>query len=442
MNKHASLSHTMKNQYRFNPAALVHLISKGLEYCREEGIDVFEGLLTLGGVVVTVFLLVAGVAVALVLLVGISFLMIWIVARIIKWNKGCRVKNRYGRFNPFLTSQNQIIKRNARLGALFVTSAKIGGDSVPKDVRTVICRSKRSATALSFQLQSKYCGSLWCAHVTLEQVGKDVVARTDWVAHASSDCDVGYDFSSEYSWANDLHDVPPKSDGPGVFDLRFRGFSRIKACCVPTVVYKGGKHGRWLTSGLRDEVLKVDSNYSSKDSRDGAACIKVELAAGDGRQREIVWRDPVNDGGDKIGGANLSKANELVFRVRGERGGERVWFFMGGLKERMVFDTADECAINVCLKKKWKTYRILLHDVDLTRVKTAFGVRINGGAEPMAIFVDNVAYQYSLFRSIMFGVKKVCKCVVCAIKCLCPFSKTSDACEQGGSFNRKQKPRR
>ena len=403
----------MKSHSRFNLAPLAYFIRKGLEYCREEGIDVFEGLLTLGGVIVTALMFLAGVAVVLVLLVGIIFLVAWIIVRIIKWDRGRRARNRYGRFNPFLTAQNQVIKKNARLVALFVTSAKLGGDSVPEDIRAAVCCSKRTATSLSFQLQSKYCGFLWCAHVTLEQAGKEVVARADWVAHASSDLDIGYDFSSEYSWANDLHDVPPKSDGPGVSDLRFRGFSRMKACCMPTIVYKGGKHGRWLTSGPRDEALTIDGKYS-KDSRGGAVCVKVELAPGDVRLREIVWRDPVNDGGEKMGGANLSKANELVFRVRGERGGERVVFFMGGLKDRMVFDTADERSINVCLKKKWKTYRILLHDTDLTRVKTAFGVRINGGAEPTAIFIDNVAYQYSLFRSIIFVVQLVCS--LCSLR--------------------------
>ena len=87
--------------------------------------------------------------------------------------------------------------------------------------------------------------------------------------------------------------------------------------------------------------------------------MKVECEAL-GRQAEAVWRDPCGDWGEKHGGANMKKANVLVVRARGEAGGEGVYFFMGGLKDRMVSDTADERGRMVHLKKKWKIPIIII----------------------------------------------------------------------------------
>ena len=106
----------------------------------------------------------------------------------------------------------------------------------------------------------------------------------------------------------------------------------------------------------------------------------------------IFWQNPANDWGDKPGGVNLSKATTLVFRARGLRGGEKVTFFMGGLKDKAFNDTAEARLPDVILKKEWTRYRIPLDGLDLSCVKTGFGFTLGNDGDPFAFFLDDIQY--------------------------------------------------
>ena len=388
-----------------NNNGLYYAIGKGLqkwfEQCRGEGLGALEALYALGGIAIVVVSFLAGIAVAIFLLAGIVVLLIWICKRIAKWSGRRRAKKRYGIFSNFLTAENQIIKEKVRLETLLVTSAKIKGGAMTGDGQAEICRSKRSPTTLSFQLQAKQDNCLKCVHVVLEQVGEDVAARADWAACTSSSVQIGYDFSSEDAECR-VSRVPIATndgeDGCGVVDLRFRTFSRLKPLAMPISIRKDEKQGRWGASCSVPETLKIGTVRREKSNPD-VSVMKVECEACR-QQAEAVWRNPRGDRGEKYGGTNMTNANVLVFRARGETGDEKVCFFMGGLKNRMVSDTADERGITVCLKKKWKKYCIPLHGLDLTRVKTAFGLRIIGLDAPMAFYIDDVVYRHSWWRTI------------------------------------------
>ena len=71
------------------------------------------------------------------------------------------------------------------------------------------------------------------------------------------------------------------------------------------------------------------------------------------------------------GGVNLENATMLEFWARGEKGGEKVNFFMGGIKNKPFSDTGSGKR-EVTLKKTWTRYRIPLDGEDLSRIKTAF----------------------------------------------------------------------
>ena len=396
---------------RINYAAFAILIKRGLEYCQEQGI---EPLAALGGILgsiaviaISVIMFFYGAVVVIGLLFCVVALITWICVRVAKWNRRRLAKKRYGIFSKFLATETQIIKKKVRLETLFVTSAKIKGGAIVGDGRAEICCSKRSATMLSFQLQVKQENSLKCVHVVLEQVGKDVVARADWAACTSASLEIGYDFSSEDAECR-VSRVPIASNegenGCGVVDLRFRTFSSLKPLAMPNAIWKDGAQGRWGVSYSGPKTLKISTVRHEKSNHD-VSVTKVERGACE-HQTEAVWRNPRGDKGEKHGGRNMSNANVLVVRARGEVGGEKVCFFMGGLKNRMVSDTADERERVVCLKKKWKTYCIPLHGLNLTRVKTAFGLRIKRLDAPIVFYIDNVVYKHSWWRAIVFGIRK------------------------------------
>ena len=166
----------------------------------------------------------------------------------------------------------------------------------------------------------------------------------------------------------------------------------LKPSPMPYAVYKDGPEGPWYVSGYMGNTgaMHVDDKCAEKP-HSGEACMKVEYSAKD-NWAGIFWQSPANDWGDKPGGANLSKADMLVFWARGEKGGEKVSFFMGGLKDKPFSDTANRKLEDVVLRKEWTRYRIPLDGVDLSRIKTGFGFNFGGQGKPFAFYLDDIGY--------------------------------------------------
>ena len=116
--------------------------------------------------------------------------------------------------------------------------------------------------------------------------------------------------------------------------------------------------------------------------------MKVSYTAND-NWAGIMWQSPANDWGKADGGFNLTAANTLVFWARGEKGGERVKFFCGGLKDCAFPDTG-KGEVEVELKKGWTRYRIALDGQDLLRMKTGFAFTLGGPAK--TFYVDDIEY--------------------------------------------------
>ena len=137
-------------------------------------------------------------------------------------------------------------------------------------------------------------------------------------------------------------------------------------------------------------ALKVDTNCT-EDPFEGETCIRVDYLDHIG-WAGIFWQDPANDWGDRPGGRNLSKAATLVFRARGRDGGEKVTFFIGGLKDKPYSDTASAKLENTVLKKEWTRYRIPLDGLDLSTIKTGFGFTLSNDGEPFSFYLDDIKY--------------------------------------------------
>ncbi len=173
--------------------------------------------------------------------------------------------------------------------------------------------------------------------------------------------------------------------GPGAKPKR-----ELKPVAMPFAVYRDG-HGPWIPSGYmgNTRALKVDEACTDSPF-EGTRCMKIDYLDHIG-WAGIFWQDPPNDWGDRAGGVNLEKAQTLVFRARGRDGGEKVTFFMGGLKDKAFSDTA-EAKREIVLKKEWTRYRIPLDGLDLSCIKTGFGFTLANDGEPFAFYLDQIEY--------------------------------------------------
>ncbi len=166
----------------------------------------------------------------------------------------------------------------------------------------------------------------------------------------------------------------------------------LKPVTMPYAVYRDGAPQKWYPSGYMGHARALKVNEKCRENpRSGATCMRVDYLDHYG-WAGIFWQDPPNDWGDRPGGANLSKATTLVFWARGEKGGEKVDFFMGRLEKGRYHDTAQAKLDGVLLKKEWTRYRIPLDGLDLSTIKTGFGFSFANEGEPFTFYLDDIEY--------------------------------------------------
>ncbi|MDR1210131.1 MAG: terpene cyclase/mutase family protein [Clostridiales bacterium] len=116
--------------------------------------------------------------------------------------------------------------------------------------------------------------------------------------------------------------------------------------------------------------------------------------------------EPKLDFGARDAGLDLTGASKLTFYAKGEKGGERVEFFMGGLGRDVCAAFADSTAKvstgYVTLTREWTRFEIPLDGKDLSRVGCGFGwvtdsVR-NPGAASARFSVDEIRYEFAQSR--------------------------------------------
>ena len=141
----------------------------------------------------------------------------------------------------------------------------------------------------------------------------------------------------------------------------------------------------------------ADSVAMKLDCKDnpfnGASCIRAEYKS-TSAWGGVLWQSPAEDWDGKLpGGANLSGATALEFRVRGAKGGEKVNFVFGVLDGAQPFrDTAKGELNDVILTKEWKKLTMPLRGLDLRRIKTGFGWSLAGQAAPVTFYLDDIRY--------------------------------------------------
>lgn len=175
--------------------------------------------------------------------------------------------------------------------------------------------------------------------------------------------------------------------------------------------------GLFSSAGQSDLVYPMDENWTVNPAS-GDSCIRCRVRIGSGnwggwmfingmlKEGEMV---PVPVWGDVDGCAmDLSGATALTFMARGEKGGERVEFFMGGLgrsgetgipETEYPDSTAKISTGVVTLTDTWEQYVIDLSDADLTSIGCGFGFAVAGDWNipaadgGVSFFLDDVRYE-------------------------------------------------
>jgi hypothetical protein len=138
-------------------------------------------------------------------------------------------------------------------------------------------------------------------------------------------------------------------------------------------------------------ALKVD-NCWKENPHSSNSCIRlVQPAKG---AAGLVWQNPADNWGDSPGGIDLRGAKQLSFWMRGEKGAETVEAKMGIIARNKPFgDSASAKAISVKVETAWKQFVIPLEGKDLSRIVTGFAFTVEGRAEPVTVYLDDIQFE-------------------------------------------------
>jgi hypothetical protein len=205
-----------------------------------------------------------------------------------------------------------------------------------------------------------------------------------------------------FAFVRDTHDCAAVANVPilvrgATESATARAATPAGRASLPFVVYDEAdrkQKAAYIASGYMGNTgaIKMD-DACTETPHTGKTCIKVQYTARD-NWGGVVWQDPANDWGDLPGGANLTGASKLTFWARGEKGGEKVTFICGLIKnDKPYHDTALTQIPDVILTQSWKQYTIDLKGKDLTRIKTGFAWTLAASGQPVTFYLDDIKYE-------------------------------------------------
>jgi hypothetical protein len=144
--------------------------------------------------------------------------------------------------------------------------------------------------------------------------------------------------------------------------------------------------------------IHFDDHWRPAGSKDGKTVVHITYtaqAAQDHGWAGIYWQHPANDWGDKPGGLNLNGAKQLVFKVRGEKGGEIIdEFKVGGISGDYA-DSGSAAIGPITLAKDWKEIVINLDGQELSSISGGFCWVMSRESNPAgaSFFLDDIRFE-------------------------------------------------
>jgi hypothetical protein len=167
--------------------------------------------------------------------------------------------------------------------------------------------------------------------------------------------------------------------------------------------YKVDVQSAFIASGYMGDIGAINfTDGCTIDPHSGDTCIRIiyypDLNNTNRRKwAGIYWQYPDSNWGDFLG-RNLNGAKNLTFYARGESGGEKAEFKVGGVTTGNHPDSITIPASTgvILLSKDWKQYRINLEGQNLTNVIGGFCWVTNENQNPLGstIYLDDIRYEW------------------------------------------------
>lgn len=155
----------------------------------------------------------------------------------------------------------------------------------------------------------------------------------------------------------------------------------------------GGNH--FIPSGYMGDIqsIALDQNWNN-NQYSGRNCIKIQVKA-PFNWAGVYWQSSENNWGQDPAAYNLSGATALTFYARGEKGGETVQFFAGGINGKYPDSMAKNSTGLIKLKTTWQLYTIDLRGKDLQHLVGGFGWSMAGKDNPNGdvFYLDQISYN-------------------------------------------------
>jgi len=154
----------------------------------------------------------------------------------------------------------------------------------------------------------------------------------------------------------------------------------------------------FVPSGWMGDInsITLDTNAMT-NPHSGESSIKIVYSpTGSKGWAGIYWQYPENNWGDQKGGIDLSNYSKVTFWARGENGGERAEFKVGGIGGK--YSDSIQPAVSsgvITLSKDWQQYIINLNGKDLSHVIGGFVWVTNKESNPKGatIYIDDIQFE-------------------------------------------------
>jgi len=132
----------------------------------------------------------------------------------------------------------------------------------------------------------------------------------------------------------------------------------------------------------------------------GRSAIRVEYNAASAANKGtgwagMTWEYPLKNRGAKPQGMDLSAYQSLAFYARGEKGGERVSFTVGGTPGKYPSSIRPMLSLNLTLTDQWQKYTFDLSHVDRSHVIDGFAWVVSACKNPdgAVFYLDDIQYS-------------------------------------------------
>jgi hypothetical protein len=166
----------------------------------------------------------------------------------------------------------------------------------------------------------------------------------------------------------------------------------------PLYVYQDWGNTKFVPEGFMGDIadINLDDNFQRDISRPNVITITYTPNGGQGFAGIYWWVPGTNWGNGDDVGLDISCASKLTFWARGEKGGEKAEFKVGGLKG--VYSDSLQPALSsgpITLTTEWLQYTIDLSRKDLSHIMGGFVWVTNKPANPngATIYIDDVRFE-------------------------------------------------